>query len=119
MLLDLDFNLFGCLGLVRFPDVYNRLQAATKCVTLGTCSILFGTLLIVGFVAVASSRIWMFVPWVTAMVGYWATLSLNIPDFTRYARSQRDQATPMNENSGIVVSRPIAWPVAWSRWLLA
>jgi nucleobase:cation symporter-1, NCS1 family len=28
---------------------------------------------------------------VTAAVGYWATLSLNIPDFTRYARSQRDQ----------------------------
>ena len=27
----------------------------------------------------------------TAMVGYWATLSLNIPDFSRYARSQRDQ----------------------------
>jgi NCS1 family nucleobase:cation symporter-1 len=28
----------------------------------------------------------------TASVGYWATLSLNIPDFTRYARSQRSQA---------------------------
>ena len=27
----------------------------------------------------------------TAMVGYWATLSLNIPDFSRHARSQRDQ----------------------------
>ncbi|MEX1010243.1 MAG: NCS1 family nucleobase:cation symporter-1, partial [Chthoniobacterales bacterium] len=27
----------------------------------------------------------------TAMVGYWATLSLNIPDFSRYARSQRAQ----------------------------
>jgi NCS1 family nucleobase:cation symporter-1 len=27
----------------------------------------------------------------TAMVGYWATLSLNIPDFSRFARSQRDQ----------------------------
>lgn len=27
----------------------------------------------------------------TAAVGYWATLSLNIPDFTRYARSQRSQ----------------------------
>jgi len=27
----------------------------------------------------------------TAMVGFWATLSLNIPDFSRYARSQRDQ----------------------------
>ena len=28
----------------------------------------------------------------TANVGYWATLSLNIPDFTRYAKSQRSQA---------------------------
>jgi len=44
----LAFDLFGCLGLVRLPDVYNRLQAATKCVTMGTCSILFGTFLIVG-----------------------------------------------------------------------
>jgi len=47
----LTFDVFGCLGLVRLPDVYCRLQAATKCVTLGTCSILFGTFLIVGFTA--------------------------------------------------------------------
>ncbi|MRG92805.1 NCS1 family nucleobase:cation symporter-1 [Polyangium spumosum] len=33
-----------------------------------------------------------FAPGLTAMVGFWATLSLNIPDFTRYARSQREQA---------------------------
>jgi NCS1 family nucleobase:cation symporter-1 len=33
-----------------------------------------------------------FWPQLTAMVGFWATLSLNIPDFTRYARSQRAQA---------------------------
>jgi len=32
-----------------------------------------------------------FFPALTGMVGYWATLSLNIPDFTRYARSQKDQ----------------------------
>ncbi len=32
-----------------------------------------------------------FFPGLTAMVGFWATLSLNIPDFTRYARSQREQ----------------------------
>jgi NCS1 family nucleobase:cation symporter-1 len=32
-----------------------------------------------------------FFPALTGAVGYWATLSLNIPDFTRYARSQRDQ----------------------------
>ena len=49
--LGFTFDVFGCLGLVRLPDVYNRLQAATKCVTLGTCSILFGTFLIVGFTA--------------------------------------------------------------------
>jgi multicomponent Na+:H+ antiporter subunit G len=36
------FNIFGCIGLVRFPDVYNRLQAATKCVTLGTVLLLLG-----------------------------------------------------------------------------
>jgi NCS1 nucleoside transporter family len=34
-----------------------------------------------------------FIPAVTAMVGFWATLSLNIPDFTRYAVSQRAQIT--------------------------
>ena len=32
-----------------------------------------------------------FLPALTGMVGYWATLSLNIPDFTRYARSQDSQ----------------------------
>lgn len=32
-----------------------------------------------------------FAPGLTAMVGFWATLSLNIPDFTRFAKSQRDQ----------------------------
>ena len=42
------FDLLGCIGLVRFPDVYNRLQAATKCVTLGTCLILIGLLFIAG-----------------------------------------------------------------------
>jgi NCS1 family nucleobase:cation symporter-1 len=32
-----------------------------------------------------------FFPALTGIVGFWATLSLNIPDFTRYAYSQRDQ----------------------------
>jgi NCS1 family nucleobase:cation symporter-1 len=39
-----------------------------------------------------SSEFWkFFFPALTGMVGYWATLSLNIPDFTRYAKSQRAQ----------------------------
>ncbi|MBI2514071.1 MAG: NCS1 family nucleobase:cation symporter-1 [Opitutae bacterium] len=33
-----------------------------------------------------------FFPALTGMVGFWATLSLNIPDFSRYAYTQRDQA---------------------------
>ena len=32
-----------------------------------------------------------FFPALTGMVGFWATLSLNIPDFSRYAKTQRDQ----------------------------
>jgi multicomponent Na+:H+ antiporter subunit G len=40
------FDIFGCIGLVRFPDVYNRLQASTKCVTLGTILLLFGVAII-------------------------------------------------------------------------
>jgi len=43
------FDFFGCLGLIRLPDVYNRLQAATKSVTLGTWSILFGVFIRYGF----------------------------------------------------------------------
>ena len=47
------FDLFGTIGLVRLPDLYNRLQAATKSVTLGTCSILLGIIIIRGFSAVS------------------------------------------------------------------
>ena len=47
----LIFDFLGCLGLIRFPDVYSRLQASAKCVTLGTCGILFGLFVIKGFTA--------------------------------------------------------------------
>src|SRR5207302_7653084 len=33
-----------------------------------------------------------FIPSLTGMVGFWATVALNIPDFTRYAKSQKAQA---------------------------
>lgn len=49
MLAGLFFDLVGCLGLVRLPDVYNRLQAGTKCVTLGTFLILLGVIVRFGF----------------------------------------------------------------------
>jgi nucleobase:cation symporter-1, NCS1 family len=52
----------------------------------------FGPMLGQGDKFQSSSEFWkVFFPGLTAMVGYWATLSLNIPDFTRFAKSQRDQ----------------------------
>jgi NCS1 family nucleobase:cation symporter-1 len=47
----------------------------------------------------------LFLPWVTAMVGFWATLALNIPDFTRYARSQRDQM--VGQTVGLLTTMPL------------
>jgi NCS1 family nucleobase:cation symporter-1 len=39
-----------------------------------------------------SGQFWSYFPGaLTGMIGFWATLSLNIPDFSRYARSQKDQ----------------------------
>lgn len=35
--------------------------------------------------------VYVFLPGLTAMVGFWATLSLNIPDFTRFCKDQREQ----------------------------
>ncbi len=43
------FDFLGVLGLIRFPDVYNRLQAGTKCVTFGTAGMLFGVFILQGF----------------------------------------------------------------------
>ncbi|MEA3558321.1 MAG: monovalent cation/H(+) antiporter subunit G [Candidatus Thermoplasmatota archaeon] len=36
------FQILGSLGLIRLPDVYNRLQAATKSITMGAISISVG-----------------------------------------------------------------------------
>jgi multicomponent Na+:H+ antiporter subunit G len=46
------FDLLGCVGLVRLPDVYNRIQASTKCVVLGTTLSLLGAMIWLGTTAV-------------------------------------------------------------------
>ena len=40
------FSLLGALGLLRMPDVYNRIQAGTKAVTLGAMCFLIGVALL-------------------------------------------------------------------------
>lgn len=49
IIIGIMFDFFGVLGLVRLPDIYNRLQAATKCVTFGSAGILFGVFVKQGF----------------------------------------------------------------------
>lgn len=45
----LTFSVLGCIGMIRLPDIYNRLQASTKCVTMGTCMVLIGVMIASGF----------------------------------------------------------------------
>jgi len=49
-----------------------------------------------------SEFIKVFIPSLTAMIGFWATLSLNMPDFTRFGRSQKEQTI------GQVIALPTA-----------
>ena len=64
------FDIFGCIGLVRFPDVYNRLQASTKCVTLGTIMLLVGVAVITGLGPTSAKAIicavFILITWPTA-----------------------------------------------------
>ena len=39
----------------------------------------------------SSSKLWSYLLWLTAMVGFWATMSISIADITRYASTQKDQ----------------------------
>ena len=47
------FNLLAGVGLLRFPDVYTRLHAGTKCTT-------FGSIFIVGSVILLGLKMWIF-----------------------------------------------------------
>lgn len=41
----------------------------------------------------SSSKLWRYLLWLTAMVGFWATMSISIADITRYASTQSDQVS--------------------------
>ena len=93
-LINLYFILRGTES-IKFLETW----AAPVLIVMGLGLLLWAYLAVGGFGPMLSqpSRLKMsefvvlFPAGVTAMVGFWATLSLNIPDFTRYARSQREQ----------------------------
>jgi multicomponent Na+:H+ antiporter subunit G len=57
LIVGIGFDVVGCIGLVRLPDIYNRLQAATKCVTLGTCMILLSVVFYTGWGAISAKAL--------------------------------------------------------------
>jgi NCS1 family nucleobase:cation symporter-1 len=101
---------FGIFWLVQVAIIVRGLEGIKKLEGWSAPLLLAGGALLLGWAVVRggglghilreSTRLqnnhvsfWqMFPAALTANVGYWATLSLNIPDFTRYARSQRSQA---------------------------
>ena len=60
VVIGLFFNLVGSIGLHRFPDVYTRLHAATKCTTFGSIFLIIAVIIqaVSGWVAegIASSQ---------------------------------------------------------------
>jgi NCS1 family nucleobase:cation symporter-1 len=100
---------FAAFWLVQAAIILNGLEGIKKLEGWSAPLLLAGGALLLGWAIVRggglghilsqssglqqrSAPFWQLFPAaVTANVGYWATLSLNIPDFTRYARSQRSQ----------------------------
>jgi len=53
----LAFMFLGVVGIVRFPDMYQRLHASTKCATLGLMGLLLGAVCQMGTMAVATKSL--------------------------------------------------------------
>ena len=66
------FTFTGALGVLRFPDVYNRIHAATKTGTLGLLSILLSGLLLLGLdtVTIKGLAILVFLMLTTPVAGH-------------------------------------------------
>ncbi|MGF1635124.1 MAG: monovalent cation/H(+) antiporter subunit G [Phycisphaerae bacterium] len=57
MLFGLFFMFIGALGLWRFPDLYNRMHAASKCITLGISGLLLAVVLHLSAVSVTPEEL--------------------------------------------------------------
>ncbi len=103
----ITFFLFWCLNMFV---VYKGIDSIKKLLLFKAVFLPFAALALLAWALVAAKGLGpilaqpskfqtageffhFFFPALTGMVGFWATLSLNIPDFTRYAQSQRAQIT--------------------------
>lgn len=83
ILLDIKAPLLIALGLVLLAWAYQKAGGFGPMLSQPSAFVPGGA---------KDGQFWtVFFPSLTGMIGFWATLSLNIPDFTRYAKSQRDQ----------------------------
>lgn len=57
MLVGSIFYFLGTLGIVRFPDLYTRLHAATKSIVIGACGIILGVILLEGISAASTKAL--------------------------------------------------------------
>jgi multicomponent Na+:H+ antiporter subunit G len=53
----LAFMLVGAIGIVRFPDAFNRLHASSKCSTLGLLGLLLGVIFHIGTLGVVTKAV--------------------------------------------------------------
>lgn len=102
----LSFLIFWAMNIViiyKGMDLLRHVENWAAPFVMVMTAVLLGWILYeaggVGFLLQEGSRFkttgefWkVFIPSLTAMIGFWATLSLNMPDFTRFGKSQREQA---------------------------
>jgi multicomponent Na+:H+ antiporter subunit G len=98
----LAFDFFGCIGLIRFPDVYGRLQASAKCITLGTCGILFGLFLFRGFTAAGIKALLclLFIIVTAPVSGHALARSAYLSGVKPWEGSVADEYTKRNDKHG-------------------
>ncbi|KAK4348451.1 hypothetical protein RND71_031206 [Anisodus tanguticus] len=103
----LEFACFVCFWIAQLAIVWKGIDgirelekySAPILISLTSCLLIWAYVKAGGFghmlnlsSRISSSEFWsLFFPSITANISFWATLALNIPDFTRYAKSQKDQ----------------------------
>ena len=80
------FFLAGSIGMIRFPDVFTRLHAATKADNIGLVFLLLGVGVLIGSVMLATK---LFLIWILVMISGSTACNLIASDAIRQSRNPR------------------------------